>query len=284
MKIVIKNKDHDIEFEYDESKYKFEHFTTGETKEPKDVVVIRNKDTNEILHIFDGRISFVSQQYDKVHHRNSFIVGRIFGDFKDKMDHYIEYDNKLRKDKTFNLNLLSYFPEQVKINNSSYIYMDDKKFRIFNLDRSSDSFDHIYNPNWNSRVYKEDLVKTIGENTVIVEQTHKMGLYQDEITYGIDANTFEIKTPIWSKLQGKIIQLYDKEKAKEYIKKHQYMCTHIYGVSDISDDFAGQTTIIAEVIGYLDNLQCPSRIKDIDDVLYLINKDMSEGNTRKRDK
>ena len=71
--------------------------------------------------------------------------------------------------------------------------------------------------------YDDIYTDTLENDVVLVErniQHDELKELNDRLIYGVDINTHEIETPMWSRMQQRMINLYNKEEKKEWCKKH----------------------------------------------------------------
>ena len=79
-----------------------------------------------------------------------------------------------------------------------------------------------------------------------------LGNLEDTIIYGINPETFEVKTPIWSEMQQRYIPVYTKKQAIELLNilQEQGKCLYLKNLDDLLE-----TTIDCEVTRYLTEMQ-----------------------------
>lgn len=93
----------------------------------------------------------------------------------------------------------------------------------------------------------EDISSMLGENVLLVNE-RRCSLSDsnlvDTVTYGLDVLSYEIVTPIWSKVQDRLINLYTDEEIREKLYKGMNL-TYLDNFSE---------TMVNEVEKYLDLL------------------------------
>lgn len=191
-----------INLEYDEKSYFIEHFY-----DKKNIfIIIKDKIYNTIVKVFYEPISFVVQVNDENAAISHFIVGMIneFGNYvlRDYSDQF--FCRALQPVDEFELDNLTL--SEIRLSEKSFKVKENGE-RIFTVGKYlSNQYEKIHN--------NEKVKKIVGKNIVMVDQV-KRGKQNDEIedtlTYGINPDTKEIVTPIWSKLQNRLINVYTKE-------------------------------------------------------------------------
>lgn len=199
----------DIDIEYDEKRYNVEYV------QEEGVILLRRLSDNKVIKIFSDNIGFLVQ-VDK-DNKTHFLVSNYKTDNEEiKLKHYIDYkyDNKLKLVKEFDNSYVSL--SEIRLSDSSFIIEKNHySASIYNLENRSRRFDRIYN---------DEKVRTLfnaSDNTIMVSRletadfNHKIN---DMLTFGINPETYEITTPIWSEDQQRFISIYTEEQLDEIEK------------------------------------------------------------------
>lgn len=204
-----------FEVEYDKDSYSVEHVNDS------GMIILRRLKDNFVVKIFKDSINYLFQYNDgeKVH----FVIE----DYSNCMDdsnenprfmHFVDRGtSSLELVKSFDGNGSSL--DKVHFGDCSFI-VDSEGYGgyIYNLNERSEYFNHIYCDK-NVREY-------FGKDVILVSKTCSESPnrdIEDRITYGIDAKTFDIVTPIWSELQQRLIPVYTEEEMNEILNKlHAY--------------------------------------------------------------
>lgn len=223
-----------IVLKYDKENYSIEYVKN------KNIIILRRLLDNQILEIFSDRIGFIVQC--NIGEQVNFIVTNYSTDMreKNKLNHYTDrwYLDSLQLEKSFDCDTCGI--SNVRITDSSYlINQQGHTGCLYNLSQISRRFKRVYND--------EKVNKYFKDNTLLVSE--RFGGLDDDIkdtlTYGINPETFEITTPIWSELQQRSINVYTEEQADkirdEFAKK---------GITINIKDL-GEFTIYFEVRKYL---------------------------------
>lgn len=238
-----------INVKYDKEKYDIEYVET------KNIVILRRKKDNKVLEIFSDKIGFIVQVDTDV---TNFLV-----------TDYSKYDDGMSSEISFNHYTVNDYEDSLHLKKSLDCYdcnlstcrLTDKSYIveqngysgcIYNLEEKSDRFSFIYDDKKVREYFKDD--------TLLV--TKKVSPYganyiDDTITYGINPETFEIVTPIWSDLQQRFINIYTEEQAQQVrnklIKKGMYL------LREPKKENLPEITILFEIEEHL---------KMISDILY----------------
>ena len=230
-----------IDLEYDNQKYEIEYVKR------KNMIILKRISDSKILDIFSDKIGFIVQQDGES--QTNFLVT----DYSDldkgekksvKFKHFVDYGSSdaLYLEKEFNCN--SIWLSDCRINDGCYI-VEQSGYGgcIYNLNKKSKRFDNIY--------HDERINSILGDNILLVSrEIDSHSRIKDTITYGINLNSFEIVTPIYSKLQQRYIPIYTKEQVdeinKEFHKKGQFIRIYDFSLEEI--------TIYLEVTRYLELL------------------------------
>lgn len=223
-----------IEIVYDSTKYEFE-CVYGLNK-----IILRRLKDGKIIHIFDTKITFIVE-CDK-NNRANFMVGECSGEFRNnKLKHYIDKGKEnLELESTLDISSECSL-DQCQITNNSFAFVKKNSQcysaynSIYTLDGRTKSFKKIYNDKRIQMKFKEP--------TILVEQEYGKSYYDsvsDRVFYGVNPETLEINTPIWSELQQRLIPIYTEEDIKN---------------KNIIDPIGlGETTLYCEVKKPLDEI------------------------------
>ncbi len=191
----------DIVLEYDKERYNIE-LANAEEK-----IILRRLSDKKIIKIFDCNLGFIVQ-IDK--EEETYFVVSSFSKKKHKcfLDHYIEdgdslsLENKLECDSTH--------LEDLRLSDRSFLVGRHRDKYIYNLEKVSKSFDNVYND--------DKIKKYFSDNTILVSRkvySKSNSEITDTITYGVNPETFEGTTPIWSVLQRRSIPIYTEKQIDE---------------------------------------------------------------------
>ena len=143
-----------------------------------------------------------------------------------KIKHYVDIgidELRLRKQFDYDGSTL----DQCRITDSSFM-VDQKGYggSIYNLKEKSKEFDYIYND--------KKINEIVGKNILMVSEIKRAStnLVSDTITYGIDPETFEIVTPIWSELQQRYIDIYTDKQVDEIQEKNPFSNVKKFSLED----------------------------------------------------
>ncbi len=134
-----------------------------------------------------------------------------------------------------------------RITDFSYLIDDSNgSLILYNLDQQSKCFNKVY--------VDKEVNKILRAPTVLVSERVQsdLGNLEDTIIYGINPETFEVKTPIWSEMQQRYIPVYTKKQAIELLNilQEQGKCLYLKNLDDLLE-----TTIDCEVTRYLTEMQ-----------------------------
>ena len=182
---------------YDEKEYEIEEIPSSLLwfKEVRNVFKLKRVSDGVVLQTFIGNFSKIIEiKKDECNHFLS-----IDNDYKKCI---VKHEKDLRKDW---LELVGIY----NCNSCTQIYDD-----LFYLDMGEDNI-HLYNLRELSKPFSEiytdkDICELMGKNVILVSEKKKSEYDKnviDTITYGINPNTYEIVTPIWSDLQQRNINI-----------------------------------------------------------------------------
>ncbi len=196
-----------ISLEYDDEKYKIQYAPSIENiiikriKDNKVIGVFDTKNTGFIIQSeIDGYNTFEVSEYDD--ENEQAYLCHYYDDLKDKGlitgTPFISYidGNKI----------LSMSQNDVQIDENLYLIyktMGHKGYALYNGKNISLAYNKIYI----KKEEREVSEKTLGKNVIMVMQNFKLDNAEDTVLYGIDKDTFEAVTPIWSELQQRFINI-----------------------------------------------------------------------------
>ena len=239
MREMVINKENgtDIYLNYDEKNYLIEYVKN------KHMIALKDCFTNSILEIFTDEIGFLVQ-YNEGDVVNFIVTEYQEEDETIKLKHFVDDGNceELIFKREFDCNAADI--DSCRITDSSFfVEQSGNSSCIYNLNEKSKRYDSIY---------KDDRIsKMFGDDNILMVNEKEYAFYNfnisDTITYGINPETFEIVTPIWSELQQRFIDLYTEKQAEDAIKKCEMsVSVSNYNLADI--------TIAYEIQKYLNKL------------------------------
>lgn len=243
-----------IDLEYDEKHYSIDHFIDKDNT----YVIIKDIVSNEIVKVFKEPVSFIVQVIDEKQFESHFIVG-ICNEFDN-----CELRDYAEDSTDWPLHLMREY--EIDDPNLSEVRLSEKSFkvnqggdRIFTVGNRllSDNYERIYND--------KKVENVVGNNFVLVDQKLRIDKtnLEDMITYGIDPDTRKINTPIWSRLQNRLINIYSEEEIKKLKESKEEWNSTEFSALYLDDDKA-KATIYFEVYSYLQKLS--ENIKPVDKV------------------
>lgn len=216
-RFVVRRYDRKTYLEYDENEYDIE-YSSGIDK-----FIIRSKKTNQVRLILDDNIGFIIQNKDEQNGISNFMVSSTNRKEENSTSlcHYIDYETQDKMIKKYTLPISSINEKDIRIGTNVYVtdtYHDKKLKRLYNQNRTSKVFDEVYySPRLTERVEK-----IIGKNIIMVREDKKAnGRITDSLIYGIDPQTFEAVTPIWSDFKQDFVD--PKEDETKYIEEANSM-------------------------------------------------------------
>lgn len=214
------NKKGEIYLEYNENEYEIE-----ELHYQRKWILKRIKD-EQILHVFEGNIAFIIEEPKEVPTEpDNFMISLTDKSNESELLHYeaYAYKNKLLLKKSIPVSNLKY--KGIRIKERLYAF-DDSKYNdthlLYNLkDLKGVKEVYVYPK------FSKSISKILGDNVIMVRDIiGPIRGITDTITYGIDAKTFNIVTPIWSDLQQRFIDILTEDiktrKIEEYLKGLSY--------------------------------------------------------------
>lgn len=238
--LITTDEGRNIYLKYDKEEYSVEYVKN------KNIILLRRLSDNQIKEVFSDKIGFIVQcnKEKKV----NFLVTDYSemeknGDTKIMFKHYIDknFSDSLCLKEKFECSSISI--SQCRITDSSYLIEQKHGWSIYNLDKKTKMFERVYND--------EKVKMFFDDNTILVSDKRDASLnfeISDTLTYGINPETLEITTPIWSELQQRWIPIYtqqqvDKLREEEY-KNGFYLATQSLG----------EMTIYFEIQRYLEKI------------------------------
>lgn len=240
MKKEFKFKNTAVDVEYDESKFDISFIESEER-----IVVSRLRD-GAILKTFTNIGFIVQTEMDGFNH---FVVSD-YTEYKDnnskpkKLMHYIEYQYQKELLLENKLVIDSIWLKQHRIMDNVYLVgAPFAEQRLYNLKKESDSYKKVFLEN--------DVMEKVNRKFVLVNRIiHADSNYEvsDLLTYGINPETYEIVTPIWSEMQQRSLNVYTDEEREQLNQKIRSQ--KIYGINDKCTN--DEITIYYEIQKYLD--------------------------------
>lgn len=197
-----------IDLKYDNKKYDIEYVKS------KNMIILRRLIDNKILEIFSDKIGFIVQCDLK--EQTNFLITDYHEKDKNgntllKFKHYIDrsYLDSLLLEKSFDCDSAAL--SLSRITDSSYL-VEQSGYSgcIYNLNQKSKRYKRIYNDQKVNAFFKDNTILVSEEISSFVRHD-----VNDTLTYGINPETFEITTPIWSELQQRYINVYTEEQANK---------------------------------------------------------------------
>lgn len=205
--VIINDAGNSIDLKYDGKKYNIEYVKS------KRIIILRRLADNRTLEIFSDKIGFIVQYNSE--EQTNFLVTAPSENGVIEFKHYVDsgYGDSLQLKNSFeggNKILVLR-----RITDSSYIVdQSNGTSRLYNLNETSKRF---------GRIYTDPRVRRFfNDKTVLVSETvysdYRRDIY-DTLTYGVSLETFEITTPIWSELQQRFINVYNKEQVDKLVNE-----------------------------------------------------------------
>lgn len=199
-----------VYLEYDKDKFDIEYV------EEAGKFLIRNLTDGEIMAAFDETIGFIIQSYQGSYKIPNFVVSSFIldenGNVKgSKLTHYVaSWNNELEIRGEFDTDF-QVLPGELRMSDHTYLVNGERLLedntpskKLYNLKKTSDLFYKVYT----DPEVKASLKKITDKEMVLVSDRVQEGEVIDDIIYGLDPETFEAVTPIWSSLQQKFIEPY----------------------------------------------------------------------------
>lgn len=196
-----------ISLEYDEEKYKIQYAPSIEN-----IIIKRIKD-DKVIGVFDAKnTGFIIQS--EIDGYNTFEVS-VYSEEDEQAYLYHYYDDLKDKGLVGGNPFVSYISKNAILSMSQndvqidenlyliYITMGKKGYALYNGRNISQGYNKIYL----KKEDREKAEKSLGKNVIMVSQKFKLDNAEDTILYGIDIETFEAVTPIWSELQQRFINV-----------------------------------------------------------------------------
>lgn len=219
-----------IYLEYDKEKYDIEYVKS------KNVIILRRLSDKQILEIFNDKIGFIVQN-DSYGETNFVITDYSEGEKYIYLKHFVDkvYSDKLILKNQLECDCIDL--QSCRVTDKSFIVEQDRYSGcLYNLNRTSKRFDHIYNDKRISEIVGEDILM-VSENKRALGNSD----IKDTLTYGINPETYEIVTPIWSEMQQRYINIYTEEQMdkvrKQLAKEYKNIDVETCSSSDITIHF-----------------------------------------------
>ena len=220
-----------ITIEYDEEKYEVEILKNGSQ------AILKSKlyrDSSEVIHVFDLDEVSIIRQIDK--DRPYFItISRTRYGKQDTLTAYYDSVHFLEETDKFEIdNMFEFKPGVFLITNGNDSF-------IYNMHKYSST---LPVGSFELDVNIMEFIDPKYENTVLVREDVEYGIAKDTITYGLDLDTLELVTNIWSTEQQKYIKKYNTKETKKYLRS-------IHAFPFVNNEKMGACTIENEVDKYL---------------------------------
>lgn len=224
-----------ITLEYNNEKYEIEY-----VKDDK-IVVLKDLLKNKILKVWSDNVGFIKQV--DMDGKTNFVMTEYMKETdKVQFRHYVvtKYCDSLELKKEFECD--SIFPETCCVTDKSYL-VEQRRYglSIYNLSQESRLFYRVYNDKA-VKEYFEDNTLMVSEKKTAIARCD----IEDKITYGINPETFEIVTQIYSELQQRYIDVYTEEQV-EKLKERGIFFNDRYSLEEL--------TIKLEIEHYLNELE-----------------------------
>lgn len=235
--IITTGNNHSIYLEYDREKYDIEYVKN------KSAIILRRLSDNTVLEIFNDKVGFIVQ-VDGLGETRFVVTDYSQGENNIYLKHFVDrkYSDKLILKNKLTCNTIHI--NECRVSDNSFIVeQHGYSGSIYNLNKTSRNFDFIYNDNKISQI--------VGEGVLMVSETMRALVasdIKDTIIYGINPETFEIVTPIWSKMQQRYINIY----TKEQIDKVRKDLSNEYKNIDVETFSSSDITIHFEIRKYLE--------------------------------
>ena len=226
------------DLEYDEDKYLIDSYSDHAIGERKDNYFVKRLSDNKTIGVFSGSITDIIQK------DNIFIVASYEASLKGQGCQVTYYSEEGKDSLT---RLFSYSCRGYRKVSDKTIYLEKDNYNGYLCNDKGLS-------NYFSRIYiEEGINELLGDNVVLVSEdryARSDKSIKDTITYGINPDTFEIKTPIWSDREERYIDILSEEeclkKEEEIAKKGRYPAS--------STTSLGYKTIELEIQNTLDEI------------------------------
>lgn len=206
--VINKSRTETIYLEYDKEKYDIEYVSNRNT------IILRRLIDNKVVEIFSDKVGFIVQcnafgkthflatTYTQIDQRGLEVI---------TLKHYIDepLSDSLILQQQFACNSIQL--DECRITDNSFM-VEQLGYggSIYNLSQKTKKFVYVYND--------KKINKIVGDNVLMVSERKSAcsdNDVNDTITYGINPVTFEIVTPIWSRLQQRFIEIYTEEQINQ---------------------------------------------------------------------
>ena len=249
-KIEIGNRKY-TNLEYDENEYEIEYFGKEiDVSEPwegrrfikENYFIVKNVKENKIINVFTGDISDIIQF--KKDENNYFVVVS----YPDKESSHSLITTYI--DEGFDMPEI--FKKEIAqctrvSDHTFFLQLEGMNFALYNGEKFKKGFRTICACPSDYEKIKD----VYGEDVLFVEEKLRPRYVldgadiDDIITYGVDVDTLEIKTPIWSEIQQRYIKLLSEEEIEK--REENYRKKNINAKAVYKSDSIGDKTIGLEV-------------------------------------
>ena len=226
------------DLEYDENKYLIDYYSDHSDGKRKDNYYIKRLSDNKTIGVFSGTILDINQK------DNIFLVASYDTSLKGQ-GCQVNYYSDGGKEKLERLS--SYSCRGYRKVSNKTVYLEKDNYNGFLCNDKGLS-------NYLSKVYVEEGISELLSNDVVLVSEERYARsdrsIKDTITYGIDPDTFEIKTPIWSDRKEDYIRILTEE---ECLKREEELSNR--GKYFTSNNMSlGYKTIELEIQSALDEI------------------------------
>ncbi len=249
-KIEIGNRKY-TNLEYDENEYEIEYFGKeidvskpweGRRFIKENYFIVKNVEENEIINVFTGDISDIIQYKDN---DNNYFVVVSYPDKESSRSLITTYI-----DEGFDMPVV--FKKEImecnRVSNHTFsLILEGNDYALYNGEKFKKDFHNVCDYPFDY----EKIKNLYGEDVLFVEEKLRPRFVldgadvDDIITYGVDVDTLEIKTPIWSEIQQRYIKLLSEEEIEK--REENYRKKNINAKAAYKSDSIGDKTIGLEV-------------------------------------
>ena len=196
IKLDEKRRQNDIQLEYDEEKFEIIYI------ENLRKIVLKRKKDYAVLAIFDDNIGFLIEH--DIYGYTHFVISDA-NDYKEEgilLKHYRMAEEGLYLVDVEHIEDARECTCRIK---DHYYIVNQKRYggAIYNLRFKDEFHDFIHK--------EKEILEQFEEPVLLVTDVCKWRMLEDKITYGINLDTFDVVTPIYSKLQQRMIPLRTKD-------------------------------------------------------------------------
>ena len=249
-KIKIGNRKY-TNLEYDENEYEIEYFGKEiDVSEPwegrrfikENYFILKDVKENKIINVFTGNISDIIQ-FKK--DENNYFVVVSYPDKESSRSLITTYI-----DEGFDMPVV--FKKEImecnRVSNHTFsLILEGNDYALYNGEKFKKDFHNVCDYPFDYEKIKD----VYGEDVLFVEEKLRPRFVldgadvDDIITYGVDVDTLEIKTPIWSEIQQRYIKLLSEEEIEK--REENYRKKNINAKAVYKSDSIGDKTIGLEV-------------------------------------